>query len=146
MTDPDINPPRRRSGTAKAILLLLAVFLLGSVTGVGGTMIVMFKRLQENVRHPEFAAGPANRFINRIGKDLSEDLKLGPDEAKAVREELETSRTELREIRVKLARDVRGVAGETVERISRRLPPEKREALRERVRERLRPWGLESNP
>jgi hypothetical protein len=42
-----------------------------------------------------------------------------------------------------VVKDLRGLAGETLERISRRLPEEKRGQLRERFRDRLRPWGVE---
>ncbi len=139
------NAQGRRS-RLKAILLLLVIFILGVVVGVGGLAMLMADRLKDAVRHPETAEGPSDRVIDRIGDDLEDHLDLTPEENQAVREELAVGHGELREIRKKLLHDVRDVIGETVGRIEDRLPEEKRPPFRERVGERLDPWGLDSEP
>lgn len=143
MKNEDIPKTEARKGSKKAIALLVAVFLLGAITGIGGSVILSVHRLKENMRHPGLSQGPANRMIDRIGKDLEKQLDLTSEESAAVREELAASREQLREIRVRLLQDLRGVAGGTVDRIATRLPEAKRKPLRELTKERLEPWGLQ---
>ena len=146
MKNQDVSKSEPRKGSKKAIVLLVALFLLGVIVGIGGTVSVMIHRLQNNLSHPELAEGPANRVLNRIGADLDKHLDLTPEESTAVREELEMSRNELRVIRINLSQDLRTVAAAAVERISDRLPEAKRTLLRERASERLKPWGLQPQP
>ena len=133
-------PPKSRN-RLKALLLLALVFFLGVVAGVGITSVIAVKRLQAALRNPAAATGPATRFIDRVEKDLSKNLDLSTSEKAVVREELEASRGKLMEIRSGLHRDLRSLARDSVERIAKRLPEEKRQALRDHVQERLRPWG-----
>ena len=146
MKSEDIPKTEARKGSKKAIALLVLVFLLGAITGIGGSIMVTVHRLKENMRHPELSQGPANRMIARIGKDLEKQLDLTAEESDAVREELAASRVQLHEIRVQLLQDVRSVAVETVDRIASRLPEAKRKPLRELTNERLEPWGLQPDP
>lgn len=139
MNDEASTPPKSRN-RLKAFLLLALVFFLGVVAGVGITGVVTVKRLQASLRNPAAASGAATRFIDRVEKDLTKHLDLSNSEKAAVREELEASRGKLMEIRLGLHRDLRGLAQDSVERIAKRLPEEKRQALREHVQERLRPW------
>lgn len=146
MKDQDIPKKEARKGSKKAIALLVAVFLLGAITGIGGSVMVTVHRLKENMRHPELSQGPANRMIDRIGKDFEKQLDLTSDESAGVRKELAASREQLREIRVRLLQDLRRVAGETIDRIGDRLPEAKRDPMRELANERLEPWGMKPEP
>ena len=141
---PTAAPPKRRN-RLKALLLLALVFVLGLVSGVGLTSVIAIKRLQASLRNPVAAAGAANRFIDRVEKDLTKHLDLSSSEEAIVREELQASRGKLLEIRTGLHRDLRSLAQESVERIAKRLPEEKRQALRDHVQERLRPWEGRDN-
>lgn len=143
MNNQDIPKLEKRKSSKKAIVLLVMVFLLGAITGMGGSIMVMIHRLQNNLNNPELADGPANRVINRMENDLKSHLDLSPEESSAVREELEQSRKELREIRIKLSQDLRRVAGDTTDRIGNRLPEAKRQPLRDLANKRLKPWGLQ---
>lgn len=137
---PPIAPPRKKW---KAILLLIVVFALGGIAGIGGTTLVIMKRVQANLKNPVVAENVGNRFLSRVNRNIDKELKLNPEQQVAVRQELDVTRERLGEIRVSVLRDLRGLAGDTLERISKRLPEEKRALLRERFRDRLRPWGVE---
>ena len=137
---PPAAPPHKKW---KAVLLLVLVFFLGGVAGSGGAALFMLKKVQANLRNPIMADSAGIRFLNRVNRNLAKELKLNSEEQAAVREELDTTRDRLREIRSGLLRDARSLAGDTLERISKRLPEAKRELLQERFSERLRPWGVE---
>ena len=137
----DHSSKRRRLWKPLAVLAL--VFSLGAVSGIGGVALVMKHRLREMVRHPQLYQGPGDRAFERIHRDLAKNLDLTPEEAAALRGELEVARDELRELRVALLDDVRGVVRDTLTRMEAHLPEPKREALRRQAAERLEPWGLD---
>ncbi len=134
--------PKKSRNRLKAFLLLALVFFLGMAAGVGITGVITVKRLQASLRNPAAVAGPATRFIDRVERDLTKRLDLTASEQAAVREELETSRGKLMEIRSGLRGQARELVEDSLVRIAKRLPEGKREALRLHVKERLRPWGL----
>jgi hypothetical protein len=59
-----------------------------------------------------------------------------------VHEELLTTAHEFRQTRVKMITDTRERVRETLARVAKHLPEEKRTLLQERASQRLRPWGL----
>lgn len=132
-----------RKGPLKAIVLLAVIFGLGALAGAGATVWTLRAHLQDIARDPSKADGPAVKVIARVEEDLTSHLDLTPDERAGVQEELEFTRAVLRERRGELVEDLRQVALDTVERLEKRVPEEKRAALRERVGERLDPWGVE---
>ncbi|MBK1883886.1 hypothetical protein JIN85_15820 [Luteolibacter pohnpeiensis] len=131
----------------KAIALLVLMFLLGAVGGVGVTSMVISKRLQatfrENLRNPNRSSGPVDLMFNRLEKNLTKELDLTAAEQEAVGEELEQTRVQMRAVRTGIGRDVRRIGIGTVIRIGKRLPEEKRQKFREIARERLLPWGID---
>jgi len=127
----------------KAVLLLLLVFGLGCFVGGGGVALMALHRAQASFRNPAIADSAGAKFLGRVNRNIDKELKLNPEQQQAVREELDVTRNKLRELRVGLVRDLRALAADTLERISNRLPEEKRSILREKYRERLRPWGVE---
>ena len=145
-TEPPPAPKSRVS--IKAIALLVAVFILGGVCGVGGTSIIVTKRLQsafrENLRNPGNASGPADRMLDRLEDRLTKELDLTADEQAAVGEELDQTRAQLRDVRSGMGRDLRRISIGTIWRIGQRLPDEKRRKFRQIARQRLRPWGIDT--
>lgn len=142
MSDKTTTAAKPAGNSKKAIVLLIVVFLLGIITGVGGSAMMMVQRIQSTLKNPELAEGPAGRVLHRIEDDLVDHLDLSDAERDAVHEELTKGHLELRGTRVELIEEVRGVVDDTVTRIESRLPEDKHEALRQRVHEKLEPWGL----
>lgn len=120
----------------------MVVFLLGAISGIGGSAIVVVQRQQYTFRNPQLAEGPASRVIERIGNDLEDHLDLTPEKRGSVSEELAVCYMHLLEIRIKLLQEIRGVASGTVGRVENRLPKEKHDTLRQRVKERLESCGI----
>lgn len=138
--DPTPQKPRRSHG--KAILLLLFVFLLGNLTGIGGASALMLKRLQSNFRNPATANGPATKFLDRTEKNLADNLDLTPDERERVHREFQVTRERLAAVRARMVGELRWEARDSIRRIAREIPEEKRQQFRERAIRRLRPWGF----
>jgi len=141
-TDIPSPPLLKKRSKWKAILLLLVMFMLGMVAGVGTCGVVVLAKLRESVRNPAAASRPMERFFDRTERQLDRELALDTAEKQAVHEELETTSGKLREIRLGVSRDVRALAHDSVERIAARLPEAKRAAFREKASKRLGPWGL----
>lgn len=142
MKDKDTPKTGKRKGSFKATLLLAFIFIMGIVTGIGGTAIFTVQRLQETMRNPEMTNRPVDRVVNRLGNDLESHLNLTTEESEAVRSELSLSRDEMIKLRVQFLGDVRSLVTDTVNRIETRLPEDKHDALRKRARKKLEPWGL----
>ncbi len=136
------QPSNKKRSRAKAILLLIAVFGLGAITGVGGSVIITVNRIKHNLRNPDPANGPADRVLKRIGNRLEKDLDLTEEENRWVREELVTTRDQLGEVRMKLRKDIEAVIHDTVARIENRLPEGKRAELQRKADEFLEHWGM----
>lgn len=137
---------KNRRGGLKAIALLFFVFLLGNLTGVSGSTVFMLKRLQSNVRNPSIANGPAARFLDRMEATIADELNLTPREREGVHEEFQITRERLAGIRTRMVGEMRSLTRDTVVRVSRRIPEEKRRLFRERAAARLGPWGFAPEP
>lgn len=138
----ETSPRNSRRSTVKAILVLLLVFLLGNLTGIGASTSLMLKRLQANVRQPETSHGAAVRLLDRAERKLDESLDLSPSERADVHGEFMVTRQRLAEIRLRMIGELRRLSHDTVERVSRRIPESKRGDFRRLADERLRPWGF----
>jgi len=97
----------RRSGTVKAWLVLIAVFLIGGLAGVGGTLYYVDQ--QREARRAEMRGrmererqmDPLDRFLERVGKrlDLTEEQRASMRADQALQtafEEIESLNRELR--------------------------------------------------
>jgi hypothetical protein len=140
--EPSPPPTSSRRGLGKAILLLFGVFLLGNLTGIGGSIVVILKRFQENVRHPELITGPTSRFLHRTESQLTQELHLTPAEQLQVRAELQKTRDQIIDIRLRRSEEMRQLTRETIDRIAANLPPEKQAGLRKHAQKQFAPWGL----
>ncbi len=140
MTTDSPSSPKHRC--FKAIALLLFVFILGNLTGIGGSACVMLKHLQSTLRDPSIVNPRVENFLDRAASKIGDDLDLNATDRKAVREELETTGNRLGEIRLQMATDLKATARETIDRIEPRLSEEKRAAFRESAARHLAPWGI----
>jgi len=145
MTSETSNVPKRRSKW-KALLLLVFVFFLGAIAGVGTCGAIIVAKLKADARNPGGASRPMQRFFDRAEKQLGKELDLDPTERQAVHDELAVTSGRVREIRLNLSRDVRTLARETVDRIASHLTPAKQSLLREKATKHLGPWGLLDAP
>jgi cell division protein FtsB len=122
----------------KAIAVLVVVFLLGLVAGIGGTALVVRRTLQKQI-----ATGMVGTpLIDRLEKEMKTTLHLTPAEQTAVGAELDITRHQLIERRQHMIEGLRTTSEDTLSRIKAHLPPDKQAMLEERARNRLAPWGL----
>ena len=132
--------PRRNRCTAIGLLVLM--FILGIVTGVGGGALVLRHKLRQQAFSLTNDRSPGDYAIKRAEKEISKGLKLSTDELTAVKAELEITRDRIHEIRRRTVTDVRATILDTIERIKARLPSDKRAMLDEKARKHLTPWGV----
>lgn len=127
----------------RALLLLLVVFLTGAACGLGGGALVL-RSMMQRALHGEASDGnaPVDWVISTLEREISDDLDLTESERAAVHQELLTTARDFRQMRVKMLMDTRDRVRETLARVEKHLPEEKRLLLHERASRRLRPWGL----
>ena len=135
--------PKHIAPRWRAILLLLIVFVAGAGCGLGGSLFLFRWAVRKAFIMPVTASGPLDRLAGRIESQLNAKLNLTVAERDAVREELTAGTQRAKEIRLRVANEIRALAGDTVSRIERRLPVEKQAGLRELAKARLEPWGLQ---
>lgn len=143
MTSETPPPPTANAPRWRALLLLLVVFFIGAACGLGGGALVLRQVMQRAIQG-ELSEGkaPADWVIGTLEKELADDLDLTVTERAAVHQELMSTAHEFRQMRVKMIADTRERVRETLARVAKLLPEEKRALLEERASQRLRPWGL----
>ncbi len=124
-----------------AIGLLCLVFALGIVIGAGGTVLMIVERIKTSARSPETAGVFAEKMLHRTGNQIDRSLKLTPEQSQAVREELDVTLAEIRELRISVATESRAIASRTIQRIESRLPPDKQAPFREMADKKLEQWS-----
>ncbi len=139
LTPSESPPPARRW---KAIGLLVIVFLLGIILGVGGGALVVRRTLQQKI-----ATGAlGNTLLDHLQKELITHLKLTPAEQAAIAPEFEITRHQIQIHRLEMLKNLRETSEDTLERIKSKLPLEKQILLEQAARKRLAPWGLLKSP
>lgn len=130
--------PPSRPRRWKAIGLLVLVFVIGMIAGIGGLALVVRQSIQQNI-----ASGAAgNRLINRLQNETISKLKLTPGEQAAIAPEFEITRSEVRMHRLRMLDALRSTSEDTLRRVKAKLPQEKQILLEDAARKRLGPWGL----
>jgi hypothetical protein len=138
MNPSSLSHPSPRPKRWKAIGLLLLLFVVGIVTGVGGLAIVVRHKLQV-----QMANGTVGTVVvDRLEKELISKLDLSPSEEAAIRPEFDITRREVRLHRQRMLESLRETSRGTVQRLKSKLPPEKQELLEKVAHKRLGPWGL----
>ncbi len=142
MNPPDTPSLLSASNRWKAVLLLVAVFVLGAGLGIGGTLYFVRSQVRSAMLHPLAERGRIDRLSARVESHLTRSLNLDAGEQQAVREELATSLKRARRIRLRALIEVRLLIRDTVSRIENRLPVEKRAKFKRQAEERLSRWGF----
>lgn len=137
-----MNPSSPPSSRWKAVLLLLLFFALGAGCGIGGGLLVLRRVVQHAMTHPNDDHAPVDRLVSKLESLMVAELELTESERSAVHAELLRTAADFKALR----REVWQKAGMTVagslDRICQKLPQKKQEVLRQKVAERLGPWGL----
>lgn len=142
-TTAPIPSSTQRSTRGRAIALLGVVFVLGMASGLGGGALWLRRQIRTTIAAPAEAEGAVGRLMARLESNLASELSLTAEQRTAVREEFQTAERQFRQLRTQFATDGEQLAQDTVAAIERRLPPDKHQALRDRVRERLEVWGIQ---
>jgi Spy/CpxP family protein refolding chaperone len=119
----------------KVVLLVLATFVVGAVTGA---FFVMGSAKDEMRR----TSDPRRWFSNTPDRWRSE-MKLTPDQEQKIRPILQQIDDELANLRAMDLRETEGILARGEDRINAIVTPEQRERLRqtfERRRQRVRDW------
>jgi hypothetical protein len=144
-TSRSANPASRR--TFVAILVLALVFLLGAAVGVGGSFLYLRGQVRMAFSpEPGKSRLPADRLLDRAEERMIRELELTKEETSAVRQELDITRRELRELRVRFLFSMRGVLRDSVTRAGSRLPEAKRIKLEGITDRWLQSWGVMNEP
>lgn len=134
--------PRWRPWLAAAL-----IFIFGFAAGGLTLVLIGVRVIRQNAARPPVAnaAQPMlDRAIERIARDLESELQLTPEQAIRVRAELNATGANVKQLRVRVNREVNKEFREAVVRVGRVLPPEKRKQYRELVRDRFRRVGIEA--
>lgn len=125
----------------RAIIILVAVFFLGSIFGAGVLMFTVKRKMQKTVQleHP---TQRVKRNFAILNKHLERTLDLTSAEAALVKAELNTTMINIVKIRVGAFRDVKVETRDSIDRIASQLPKEKADKLRAMADKRLAPWGV----
>lgn len=141
-THPSATAPAG-SSRLRALALLMAVFVLGAASGIGGGLLVLRGIVQKVVTgRAANSTTPVDWVIGTLEREIGGEIELTSSERAAVHEELLTSAAAFRRIRAGMMIEARREVRATLSRIERHLPPEKQKLLQERAGRRLRPWGL----
>lgn len=123
-------------------LIAAAIFILG--VGVGGAGMAwagirVFRHVIQNPNAPHGSL--ADRAAEYIGKNLTKQLELTPEQSAQVRAILDQSATNVKAARTKAAADVTKELRETVHRIGAVLPEAKRTEFYRLVNHRFKRLG-----
>jgi Spy/CpxP family protein refolding chaperone len=123
----------------KSVLLVLATFVVGAVTGA---LLVMGSAKDEMLRQQD----PRLWFSNTPQRWISE-MQLTPDQEQKIRPILHQIDDELKNLRALDLRETDGILSRGKDRITRLLNPDQREKMDkafERRKQRVREWlGIE---
>jgi len=119
----------------KVVLLVLATFVVGAVTGA---FFVMGSAKDEMLRN-----GDPRRFFSNTPERWVSEMKLTPDQQQKIRPILRQIDDELTNLRAMDLRETNGILSRGEDRIDAIVTPEQRPRLRqtfERRRQRVREW------
>ncbi|HEX8128400.1 MAG TPA: hypothetical protein VF527_04810 [Pyrinomonadaceae bacterium] len=127
------TPPRRRSTRLKILLVLLAVFLLGGVTGAS---LASFYRLRGDHERPERRQKGGGKREDKIFESMRRDLSLTEQQATEIRAILEQTRNDYRALRAEVRPRYDAVRQNARTRIRALLTPEQQKLFDARAAER----------
>ena len=139
-----MNSPSNKSRLL-AISLLLGVFVLGMLTGMGAGILALRARVRATLAAPLTAKGPMDRFMGQLRQRLTDELKLTPEEQAALQEELARAARDMKSSRATFIGDIQRIARELESRVSQKIAPEKRQPIHDKLQSQLHFWGVDFN-
>jgi hypothetical protein len=121
----------------RAWLGALALIVFGFGLGVAATTYVGMKKLRENLNNPAAARVIADRALERIHRNITEELALSPEESARLQERLATGAANLRAVRQRSVRESRAEIERLIKQIAEDLPAEKRVIFRRHLAKQL---------
>lgn len=137
-----MNSTPNPSSRWKAVILLAFIFVLGAACGVGGGLLVLRRVVQHAIAQPDARNAPVDRVIAHLESSIASELDLTSDERAAIHPELEKTAADFKALRAEVWQKAAQNVRDSLERVSRHLPPEKQARVRERTAQRLKPWGI----
>ena len=128
--------------TRRGWLVAAAIFVLGMA--VGGTSTAWFgiRAAKRVLQSPASTPGLADRAAQRIGADLTDTLKLTPEQSTNVQAVLNESAANLKAIRAQAAAQAAAELKAATQRIVALLPPEKHTEFYREIGKRYERLGL----
>ena len=118
---------------AKPILLLLLVFFAGIAVGVIGTRVAIRQMMHRFTHDP-------SAIRDRIEKELSDDLRLSPEQRKQVHEIMVQSHEQMKQLRAEFQPRFMEVTGKAEKEIAAVLTPEQQVKYKKLLQDRKQLW------
>jgi hypothetical protein len=141
----DLTPAPRRS-LWKAGSVLLAIYVAGVLTGIGGGLLFVKRQVREALQGQTSARAPIDFLLAEFEADLAKKASLTPDERAALHERMQALATRFKSSRLRLAGEMREAIRTEVDTVAARVAPARRELVRELFRRRLERLGVEPRP
>jgi hypothetical protein len=119
-----------------------AIFLLGIAVGGGLVAWAGARSLRHALQAPTTARGAADRAAERIGADLTETLRLTPEESTRVQAILNQSASNMKAVRAQATGQVAAELRASTASIAATLPPGKRMAFYRVIARRFERLGF----
>lgn len=113
------------SSRLKGTLIASSIFVVGFLLGGSFVTLLGIRMVRQAIRNPVGIRGPADRAVERIGGDLSDSLALTPEQSARIREILERSALNLKQIKRDAAKQAYRELERATEEIAGTLPEEK---------------------
>lgn len=139
--NPETKPKPR--GRGKAAALLLGVYFMGIVTGVGGGLFVIKQQVRRVLHGSPEAGAPLDFIFAKVEADIAGKAALSPEERAVLHERMLVLSREFKGARMRLATEMREAVQREIGTVSGRVEPTRRERVREIIRQRVERWGLE---
>jgi hypothetical protein len=137
------DPKPKPRGRGKAAALLLGVYLMGIVTGVGGGLFVIKQQVRRVLHGSPEAGTPVDFIFAKAETDIADEAGLTPAERAVLHERMLALSREFRGARTRFAAEMREAVRREISTVSGRVEPTRRERVREVIRQRVERWGLE---
>lgn len=124
----------------KAILAAMALLTVGFAGGVVATSSYGLHLVRQTLREPSDAR-PMNRLAERVHRRMVKELDLTPEQSQQVRDELQATVAQLRQVRSESLQRTRQIVREAQPRLASVLTPEQRVKFEKMAERRMRWLG-----
>jgi hypothetical protein len=130
-----------RSRKWQAVVLLIGVFVLGTMGGGGGAYLYFKRQMREVLAGSPSSKAPIDRLTAKWEHDLKSKLDLTPSEQESVHRSLSESALRIKDFRNRTIREFRLLLRKTVGDVCAVLPPDKAEKARRSFADRFTQLG-----